>query len=381
MIQRAPAHTFGRGMAIPRPLMPTWVTALPLWQWYGIPNTALSSIAPAITPTGGTGPSSKISDWAGACLKRTGSVYIIGAAGGHADYSGNEVDAIVLNTETPAWVELRAPTPDAYVINTAPLYLDYRPAASHTYMATQFIDQLNRFVIVAPPGLLGPWPAPPAGWPLANDHSPCFNLVTNDWEAPTYIGTYNGGGEFIAALTVKHQMTGDIYMARLYSYWYKWTRSTNTWSNLGPAGGYDTNYVGAAIDPVRNRILMVGGGNFDPRVKDLTGTTVAATFGGLGIAPLNNGSYSGMVYDEVNDNFLSFQNTTSIIDFYRVDAATFYVDKPTTTGTPPAVRPGGVNNAMQYVPELGGVVIANSYGGNVQFMRTSLTPSTLALAA
>ena len=97
--------------------LPAWVAALPLWQWHEIPNTALSSVEPSVRPLGITGPRSKIDAWCGATLKRKGSVYMLGAAGGHGDYAGNEVDALQLNVATPQWVELRGPTPNTDIIN------------------------------------------------------------------------------------------------------------------------------------------------------------------------------------------------------------------------------------------------------------------------
>ena len=41
------------------------------------------------------------------------------------------------------------------------------------------------------------------------------------------------------------------------------------------------------------------------------------------------------------------------------------------SGTPPAARESAILNAIQYVPELKGVVIANSYSGNVFFARVA----------
>lgn len=46
------------------------------------------------------------------------------------------------------------------------------------------------------------------------------------------------------------------------------------------------------------------------------------------------------------------------------------VDLPTISGSV-AQRSNGIHNAAQYVPELKGVVLANSYTGNVKFMRTA----------
>ena len=93
---------------VPSGPLPAWASPLPLWEWYEIPNTALSALDSSLgivtgNPPGITGPSSKITAWCGATLKRQGSVYLLGACGGHGDYAGNEVDALALNTDTPQW--------------------------------------------------------------------------------------------------------------------------------------------------------------------------------------------------------------------------------------------------------------------------------------
>ena len=95
LVQRASSPSAG---------LPSWVARLPLWRWHQIPNTSLASVEPIPRPPGITGPSSKIRRVVRGCLKRQGSVYVIGAAGGHADYAGNEVDALYLNRENPRWV-------------------------------------------------------------------------------------------------------------------------------------------------------------------------------------------------------------------------------------------------------------------------------------
>ncbi|MBI2558897.1 right-handed parallel beta-helix repeat-containing protein, partial [Candidatus Woesearchaeota archaeon] len=357
--------------------LPSWVKNLPLWQWYEIPNTALSSVAPSPTPCGITGPISKIVAWTGATLKRQGSLYVLGAAGGHGDYCGNEVDAIQLNTDNPRWVQLSPPSPNSQVINSAQYYLDLKPSATHTYYATQFINARNRMIVVDSPGMgLGGLPNPPAGWPYAGDpgYSFSFNLYTNSWDAPEYVSRYTGGGDFTAALVAKHPVTEDIYYSRTYGgeFW-KWTQATNSWSKINTNS--ETNYAGAAIDPKRNRMLVVGSysGTSNPRIRNLVdASSIPVTFNGLGASVLQLSGYPGVVYDEANDKFLVFYNSGSGIKIYRVDAETMYVDTPSVTGTVPTDRQNGIQNSVQYVPELGGIVIANSYDGNVMFMRTSL---------
>jgi hypothetical protein len=362
--------------------LPSWVSNLPLWQWSQIPNTALSSVDPSPRPLGITGPRSKIDAWTGAALKRSGSVYMLGAAGGHADYAGNEVNALALNTANPQWTQLRAPTTNANIIDQGQFYLDLRPAATHSYYGTQFVDSLNRMLIMPSPGLSGPgtFPPMPPGWQYTYNNAAArsfsFNFVTSDWDSPDYVAPYPGGGDFTAAMTVKHQLTGDIYMSRGTGWW-KWAAAINSWTKVN--NNNEQNYSGAAIDPTRNRMLIVGSypGTAPPRVRDLNGSPVSVTFGGLGASALTVGGYPGVVYDEANDKFLVFYNSTSGIAVVRVDASTWAVDAPPLTGTRPAGRPNGIQNSVQYVPELGGIVIANSYSGNVFFMRTSALGSTV----
>jgi hypothetical protein len=359
--------------------MPAWVTQLPLWQWYQIPNTALSSVEPSPRPLGITGPQSKISAWCGASLKRSGSIYLLGAAGGHGDYAGNEVDALVLNTDVPKWIQLRGPTANADLLNDTQFYLDYRPAATHTYYSTQFINSLNRMLIFPSPGMAyGALPPPPGGWPYQGDKgwTFSFNLATNDWDKPNQSGypvaQWPAYGDFTACLCVKHPVTEDVYYSRNYGdgIW-KWAAASNTWSRINPYGKAPW-YAGAAIDPGRDRMLCVGGyGSGSPEIRQVSnGAVTTTTFGGLGASSITLGNYPGVVYDEINYCYLVFRNSNPI-EIFRVQAGSLAIDQPTITGTKPAQRPNGVLNAIQYVPELRGIVIANSYTGNAFFMRTA----------
>jgi len=359
--------------------LPTWVSNLPLWQWYAIPNTALSSVAPSTRPSGNTGPSSKIDTWNGAALKRAGSVYMLGAAGGHNDYGGNEVNALVLNTATPQWSQLRAPTANSLILGNGTayqFYADGRPSSTHTYYATQFIDSTNRMVVLASPGYTGPASGVvPSGWGIytGSAYSFVFNASSNDWESPGVMAAYPGGGDFTAALCVKHQLTNEIYYSRSYSGagWWRYSPSTNAWTQLS-AKRRDPWYAGAAIDPNRNRIMHYGGYNGEgPGVLDLNGSTISASFSGRG-SDLATAGYPGLLFDEANDAFIAVYNGGGgTLQVRRINAATWAVDAPAMTGAAPGNRPNGIQNAAQYVPELGGFVIANNYNGNVYFVRTS----------
>ena len=299
---------------------------------------------------------------------------MLGAAGGHGDYAGNEVDALALNVPAPAWVQLRGATPNSQVINLTQFYLDSRPAATHTYYATQFINELDRMIVFASPGLNGAFPAAPSDFPyVGSTRSFSFHVATGDWDQPNYVAPFPGQGDFTACLCVKHPWTGDVYYSRNYGDgWYRWRRASNAWTKLSneTRGPW---YAGAAIDPQRNRLLLVGG--YSPgeaEVRQLDGSRVAANFAGLGGAALNLTGYPGVIFDESSDRYVILYNSANSIKTLRVHPETWLVDEPPVTGTPPAARNNGIQNSAQYVPELRGLVIANSYTDNVRFMRTAM---------
>ncbi len=355
--------------------VPTWAKGLAAWQWAPIAGTALSKVEPSPRPLGATGPSSKIDTWCGAALKRKGSVYIIGAAGGHADYAGNEVNALNLLADQPTWTQLRAPTANADVVNKGQFYLDNRPAATHTYYASQFIDRLNRMVVFASAGLNGPFPDMPANYALTGaTRSFSFDLNKGDWDTPDYIARLpNDNGNVNACLCVRHPLTGDVYYARnSVNDFYRWTSSSNRWDRVGTVAR-TLWYAGAAVDTKRNRILVVGGYEaVAPMVLNLDGSTQQVSFGGLGASALTlSGGYPGLVYDEVNDLFIAAFNASGSIKILTIRASDLFVASPGITGTAPTARSNGIQNSIQYVPELKGVVIANSYYGDVYFMKTA----------
>ncbi len=352
---------------------PAWAKGLSTWRWTPIVGTALSSVEPAQRALGATGPSAKIDAWCGATLKRKGSVYMLGAAGGHTDYTGNEVDALDLLADQPAWAQLRAPSANADIIDSVQFYLDNRPSSTHTYYATQFIDRLNRMVVFASPGSWGSFPLAPLNYPFTgSSRSYSFDMAKKDWDAPDYIASFPGSGDFFGCLCVRHPLTGDVYYSRNYSSgWYRWTSAANRWDRLS-----DTSrapwYAGSAIDTVRNRILVVGGYSpTAPLVLNLDGSAQQVTFGGLGADALKVTGYPGVVYDELNDIFVVAYNDGSTIKLLTVRASDLTVSSPTVTGSLPGARTNGIQNSLQYVPELRGIVIANSYRGDVYFMKTS----------
>jgi hypothetical protein len=374
--------------------VPAWLAGKAVNEWVSISGTNLSSVQPnplPNTPGGTSAPASKITAWCGAALKRSTAEYIIGMSGGHADYAGSETDALRLSDDAPAWREVTPRSPDNTLYNQTAFNSDLSGAATHTYQYSQFLDTLDVYVSFTNPGtyyavsstnrpITAPsdWPYLGVGGPTgapASVWSPAIDWTNGSYKSPTYIEPFpTEAGDWIAGLCVKHPTTSDVYIGRSGDRWRKFTAATRTWST--PSAVYETNYCGAAIDPTRSRMLIVGGylGDVDPRVRDLDGNTVSVTFGGLGGSVLRAAEfyYAGVVYDEANDRYLAIKNG-STISVYAVNASTWAVSLLTTTGTAPGQRTNGIQNSAQYVPNLGGrsgVVIANTYTGNVFFLRT-----------
>jgi hypothetical protein len=119
-------------------------------------------------------------------------------------------------------------------------------------------------------------------------------------------------------------------------------------------------------------MLVVGGYSpAAPEVRAFDGTLIPATFGGLGAAALTLSAYPGVQYDEATDRYMVACNSGATIKLLRVHPETWFVDEPAISGNAPAARTNGLQNAMQYVPELKGFVLANRHNGNVYFIRTS----------
>lgn len=369
---------------------PSWLDGRGVHEWFQIPGTKLSSCPPTGSPFNGiSGPSSKISAWCGATLRRSGSIYMLGGAGGHGDYGGNEVNALDLRAENPAWVELRQSSPSSQAVNSAGVYLDYRAAARHTYWTTQFIHSEDRMVLLpkadpmnsqslsgatsANSGHLSAYPGGrvmpsffAADWRAAN--------AGNDWDASStlrYAFLPSGYSGSSYQLGCSNPQTDALYCGasgRLFRF--TPNGGAGTWTNLA---ALNRDGCASAVDYTRNRLLICGSysGSEGPEVRSGTsGVVLPVAFGGMGADALKMSGYPGAVYDETNDRFLVFKNS-SPMTVYEVDAETWTVSVIATSGSRPAARPQGVHNSVQYVPELKGIVMGHSYSSDVYFMRVA----------
>lgn len=151
---------------------PSWFASMPDRTWKAIATAGtIYSVRPPINIPGASGLTDVTNAWTGACADQRRGEYILPAQGGHNGYYGNEIYALALREENPAWRRIWGPTP-VEQIPTSNLgynppnthYADGSPRPVHGWFH-QFVDRNGRI-----------WMAPAA--PYANPNG--------DWGTSVY---------------------------------------------------------------------------------------------------------------------------------------------------------------------------------------------------
>jgi hypothetical protein len=388
--------------------LPRWLTdparAGTINQWYRIPNTRIDinlSKTPYIARgllglTGadiGLGSPSRITNFSGAALRKSGSWLLVTGGGGAGAWAGNDWIGLKLNSETPKWETLVMPSPAKEVWprrsdprNYSHNYMkDGRPNAQHSYWSPQFFDGRDWFVLM---GISNVWEVDQGTWGDVN----IAYWNTREYEMdptkrlPALPAKRDNDSEWI----IKHPVTEDVYWptgGNIYRFdqktlsWSVWNQNTSSFSRMA-----------ACIDPVNNLMLVMGQYRGDDRAAL---TFDVATGKLLGNSKLigphaqslaRPGPKAGFVFDEGLGKFVWFQDDGQLYTIaYRgvVNGAhEWHVDRLATTGTPPVtggtvVNSGGypaVWGRMRYVPELKGIVLLTRTDTDVFFIRTSGKP-------
>ena len=372
-----PAHSY-----VPRnppSTLPAWVSALPLFQWYSIPNSTFASHPDAPPGSDAQG----MFAYCGAALKKVGSELFF-TGGGHADGWRNEVWSIVLNADAPALVRRRASTPFSEIgwgqsDTGAPHYSDGRPASRHTYWHIQFNDQKNLLMFHGAAAVygngLGSFNVVDAFDPTTNDYLPA--------------GTFSN-------LAVQHTGTptckdglGNVWQHSAFSSnILKWSPSAAT--NGAPGTSVTITGKGSTaiempycVDTTRNVMLRCGfvSPSFSAAWYDLDAAAAVTTITLAGDSALvalarTRGS---MVYDPANDCFwrwpsLDTPRLLKIAITGTKPSLTFTVTEQAMSGTVTNTSASGFQSygRFSYVPELKGIVWWDRHTNPIRFMRTAL---------
>jgi hypothetical protein len=358
----------------------SWHNTLAAWQWKKLPTAVISNIETAAWNDPGIrgleGPVAIINDSCGMSLDPRDSTLYMLAHGGTTGYYGNQALKCRLSVDAPFWEEA-APTSSADKVrfNTR-TYTDGRPTSAHTYWGEHFIEGTIGGTITGGRALRFGSELM-SGGSLSVGNITSFNPTTGLYELadgsiyPDFDSTFLGRPNVALC---KHTVTGDVWLwDSTNSVLAKWTRTTNAWTIYGGASaGYPapTGNV-CCIDTRRNRIVSAGGvsqsltaaigvPNFTRNV--VTGSAAWLTDG-------TNGIGWGMEFiahatDPLLDYFI-LRKSDAGGTVYRMNATTFVVDVPPTTGgaTIPALGGSGIQayNKFRYVPQFNCMVYVPAY--------------------
>jgi hypothetical protein len=341
--------------------LPTWLASAAVFEWVQISSTVLGNAQTGFTPPTGYNADG-ILKYSGGCVKKSGSeLFVFG--GGHLDSSGNDVYSLRLADNAPAWVKRR--NPSATVAEDVTHYSDNRPSARHTYWTIQYNDSRDRMMTFGAPAVYGT-----DG--VIKEATDGFNPSTNDWDAP---GTYpTQTGMTYQAQIVGKDASDNVYVHRPdTSILYKWTSSSNSWSNLGNKGTSQYE-VGGAVDTNRNRLLRIHDAAASEGYYDLAnnGDFTSISFSGAQAAQIDGGS---TVFDPVNDCYWFWKRGSSTLYKVAADSPWSCTTQSTTGSTPTnTVTIDGTHNIygrFAYCPELKGIVFLRDTATNAYFLRTA----------
>lgn len=355
-----PSRRWGRGVAALG--LPAYAVGKAVHEIFEIANTthAGSAADPTDDPEDPFCRSTKRLSYSNICVAVNDIV--AAACGGHNDYSGNEVTAINLMADTPAWRLCRARTAsftnDADT-NTA----DDTPTSRHTYNSTQYSSTLGRLMLHATRA----WYSNAGG----SGKSFGFNLATGNWDASSTYGTSNRSASCRDSSDNCWAISNESGH-RLY----KWIPATNTWTETLSAGSGPGNYL--AHDSVNDRLLAVTWGNGDgggsgtvASIYTSDGTVktdLTITGPGLSAFEAEAPAISSLIFDPNGERFLHLTAGSSTIFEMTISGTTLTVAVLATTGEvlPPSQYTAG---RMAYFPALKAVVFNPAGHLNLYAMR------------
>jgi len=279
--------------------------------------------------------------------------------GGHANYSGNEIYALDLNTLTmqrlndPGLPVVTAGQPEAIVNGT-------QPNSRHTYDGIAYMANIDRLFVYG--GSLTY-----SGY--ASNGTWTFNFATNKWQNMNPSGD-NPGYDY-GDVSAYDPNSGKVFLHSNH-YLFSYNFTANTWTRLTDNNPIDY-HLSATLDPVRKKFVMVGAGRvytYDVSAGSTYARTTLVTSGGDAIV---SSSYPGLAYDSVRDRIVAWNGGDTV---YSLNLDTGVWASVTYSGGPGTAVPTGTFDRWSYVPTLNAFVLVNMARQNAYSFRfSSSTPS------
>jgi len=342
-----------------------WMSDVAVNEWKEIPGSSFNNLAVSMgAPNGsGTMPGDKIDAWCG--LVAAGTKIYTPWNGGHDNYWGNEVDVVDIGVSIPAPVRLENSSATGDVTFSSAAYSDGRPPSCHSYTSLHYNATDQRIIRVGAPAI--------SKSGAQRNECASFSTVTNQTEAAGTVPDVPGSINETAPASWR-DVNDNLYIIVSYNI-YKYTRASNTWNGTAVASTLDQPgfQCCAALDTLRNRVLITGGANAQDKPWLFTppSTTQAVTFGGSEPTILHSIG-AGIVYCADIDRYVARLHTAGGAA-YTVHPTTFAVEPLVTTGgaSIPASVLGSIYSRILPMPSLNGLVYLPRYSSNFWFLRTS----------
>ncbi len=347
--------------------LPAWRAGLAPYEYVELTSADLTVVTPAVMPGGGY--YGRIDAWNGIAADVVTSRLYLGAAGGHADYAGNEVYMLDLTAAAPQWVLLNQPSPaSAYTIDQ-PYYADGLPSPTHTYYTLWYVEQHDKLFRFAGG----------ATWGSGNGTTPHIDAFDPDSLTWDPAGTHPdlGPSPTYEMPTAKDVLSGQVYQLQGDNHLYRWNPTGDTVEDLGNASAgsdsfYDLYASASVVDVASQRVLFFSdlASPGAARVFDIgTGAWSAAPIGGGGAAAVTEESNQAMAFFDVCSGTILYK-TRAGGDVYEIDPATLVAELRPTTGATPPDPLNGVHTLFQYVPRLGGYAYQPTHDAKLYFLAT-----------
>ena len=334
--------------------------------WYNIPDTKLRSVCPP-NGFGGSGYDFSsycryvIEAWNGAVFDSARNRLIIWG-GGHADYFGNEIYALDLNSLTIK----RLTDPGLPLTTSGPcqesLVNGTQPNSRHTYDGIAYMANVDRMFVFG--GSLSPCGSfSQATW--------AFNFSTSSWEKRNPSGSVPAAVPGI--VSAYDPNSGKVFLhdnLDLYTYSYP----TDSYQKLTNNGiGIDYHMTGV-IDPVRKKFVIIGAGQSWLYDISPSSTYAKQTLNTVGGDAIINSLYPGLAYDPVSDRIVAWNGGDAVyslnLDTNTWTAVTSY------SGGPGTAVANGTYKRWSYSPTSGVFVVVNSVDQNAFTFRLTSGGST-----
>jgi hypothetical protein len=310
--------------------LPSWFNNAAQYEWITHTNTENSDIDPSPVPAGSTGAASKFLAWGSQMFRPADGTIWLGCAGGHTNYSGNEVHKFYARASAPSWEVVLQPTASGDVSQGVRRYADGRPSANHNYWNIYHNPETDRFWMH---GAYSVYNSDGGTAFLVHEQ---FDIGSGAWLSTDDCPAFGTGifGSGFGGNKCQHPTTGDIYWGDNSNRFFTTRASDLVSSVIAGSGGPTLQGNLTCIDPNNSRMLVAPGGAISDWLTVALSNGASTTRTLTGDTPANF-TNARILWDSIANRFLLVSN---LFDIYAIDPDTFACSTLSTTGTAPSVH-------------------------------------------